>query len=91
MADVPILDSDLEDMCKHGTDYMCVEHKTICEKFLQDGEITDEILKVYCVGEIESWGDMCDGKDIVFKYGEKTIIGYWDDDAEYPAVIKSIT
>lgn len=76
--------SDLEDMCKFNTKYFSTEDKKICSKFLEDGIVTDDLLKIYCSTEIETWGDRFD--IVEFVYGDKIIYGkYFNQD--YPAKV----
>ena len=84
-----ITESDLIYMCNHETDYMPSESKQICKKYLNDKEVTNEILKIYAEKEIETWGDMVDGL-IKFNYKSVTIIGKYNE-GDYPAEIVNIS
>jgi hypothetical protein len=64
---------DLEYMCKYQRDFMSIEYKDICKKFLNDRSITDELLKLYVIGELEAWGDVSDSFE-EFLYEDGTII-----------------
>jgi hypothetical protein len=84
-----ITESDLNYMCNHDTDYMDFESKKICNKYLNDKQVTNEILKIYAEKEIETWGDMRKGL-IEFKYKNTIIIGKYNK-GDYPAEILSIS
>lgn len=79
---------DLVYMCKYDTEYFNSEDKEKCINFLKDKNLTDDILKIYCEYELESWGDMVDGL-IEFKYEDTIIIGKYEY-GDYPAKILSI-
>ena len=71
------------------TSCMGDENKNICKEFLETSEVTEDLLKLYCLKELESWGDMV--KSIVyFQYENKKISGRWVDYDE-PVEIISIT
>ncbi len=61
-----ILLSDLLDMCKHHSKYFSKEEKEICSKFLEDNIVTDYLLKLYCLYQIESWGDLYDIVEFIY-------------------------
>ena len=76
--------SDLLDMCKYHSEYFSKEEKEMCSKFLEDNIVTDDLLKLYCFCQIESWGDLYD--IVEFIYNDKVIYGkYFDQD--YPAKV----
>ena len=83
-----ITENDLNYMCNHETDYMDYDSKQICEKYRNDKQVNNELLKVYVEKEIETWGDMIDGL-IEFKYENIIIKGKYND-GDYPAEIVSI-
>lgn len=81
---------DLVYMCKYNTNYFNPVDKTKCDKFLKDKIVTDDILKIYCEFELESWGDMIDGL-VEFIYDNTIITGKYDaDNDDSPAKIISI-
>lgn len=84
-----ITESDLKNMCNHETDYMDSEGKQICNKYLNDKQVSNEILKLYVEKEIETWGDMIEGL-IEFKYENIIITGRYNK-GDYPAEILSIS
>lgn len=84
-----ITELDLKYMCNHEADYMEYESKQLCEKYLNDEQVTNEILKIYAEKEIESWGDMVEGL-IEFNYESTIIIGKYNE-GDYPAEIVSIS
>jgi hypothetical protein len=81
-----ITDTDLRWLCKYNTEN---EDKLICRKYLEDGEVTTDLLKIYVETEIETWGDMIKGL-IEFKYENTIIVGRYNN-GDYPAEILSIT
>lgn len=82
--------SDLKYFCENNTEYLNSVEKNICEDFLKTHTTTNELLKIYCVYEIECTGDMEDGI-IEFQYEDITIKGEWDEDGvETPVKILSI-
>lgn len=84
-----ISESDLNYMCNYETDFMQSESKKLCKKYLNDKQVTNEILKLYAEKEIESWGDMVDGL-IEFNYEGIIITGKYNK-GDYPAEILSIS
>lgn len=78
--------SDLIYMCKNNSRYFNVSDKNICSKFLDDGLVTNELLKLYCTHELESYGDMFNGI-IEFIYKDKKIYGKWNKNKDYPVEI----
>lgn len=80
---------DLVYMCKYNANYFNKIDKIKCDKFLKDEIVTDDILKIYCEFELESWGDMIDGL-IKFIYNDTIITCKYDDNDDSPAKILSI-
>jgi hypothetical protein len=86
--------SDINYMCK-DTEYFDKKSKEICDEYKKTGIITDDILEVYVVLEIETWGDMVDGViEFIYDWGNKefTIIKgkYVRNQEDSPAKIISI-
>jgi hypothetical protein len=85
------IDWDLKYLAKHQTEYFSIEDKLQCQKFLKDGIIAPELLKIYVTYELETWGDVSK-KPITFTCENWTIKGiYRRNKSEYPVEILSIT
>jgi len=56
--------------------------------YLDDSEVSIDLLKYYVINEIEKTGDMSEGI-MIFKYKDIEIVGKYND-GDYPAEIISI-
>ena len=84
-----ILIFDLLFMCLYEKQFMNDEGKLICEKFMDNDIVTEDLLKLYCEKELESWGDARMGEIITFIYENFIIKGKCINE-NYPVKILSV-
>tara|TARA_R110000851_G_scaffold172952_6_gene319242 strand:- start:143 stop:418 length:276 start_codon:yes stop_codon:yes gene_type:complete len=88
---IEIRDWDIEYMCSDNQNlkYSTPDVKRLCNKYNADKLVTQELLEMYALSQIETFGDMREGI-IEFSYGDIIIKGEWVDGDEYPARILKI-
>jgi len=83
---------DIIQMCGN-TKYMPKKDMETCEKYISDGIVTKELIRLYSLVQLEIWGDLVEGDGKVeFKYEEDgkymTVVG---KSVDYEAIVLSET
>lgn len=80
--------SDLQYMCEHQDTYFTAEDLKISKQFLIDNIVTEDLLKLYVIREVESWGNLTNFP-IYFRYEKTELVGKYNNN-DYPAEILEI-
>jgi hypothetical protein len=76
--EINIKTSELDFMCKFQTLKLTDEEKNVCKKYLDDKIVTEDLLKIYCIMDLDICNDIYYGSDVKFLYKNKYIIGNHD-------------
>lgn len=82
-----IVDINIDDisyMCRHNKEYFDSDDLDICNDFISDNIVNDELLKLYCTHYIEEQGDLYN--IIEFHYDDKKLYGKYTSQG-YPAKV----